>query len=139
MPDTNQKNKVEFGLENVYFAKATLEQTDGTITYDKPVKWPGAVELSLEPSGDLIKFKADNIDYVHGVTTTAFAFTSLLTIPVFNQMWVYILAVRQSQHVSADCRLAGGRSITSLPWLRDRGAQWRFVLSRRGVLAACGL
>ncbi|MFB8675737.1 major tail protein [Enterococcus gallinarum] len=63
MPDTNQKNKVEFGLENVYFAKATLEQTDGTITYDKPVKWPGAVELSLEPSGDLIKFKADNIDY----------------------------------------------------------------------------
>ena len=29
---------------------------------------------------------------VHGVTTTAFAFTSLLTIPVFNQMWVYAVS-----------------------------------------------
>ncbi|MDU4039207.1 MAG: glucose PTS transporter subunit IIA [Bifidobacterium dentium] len=30
---------------------------------------------------------------VHGVTTTAFAFTSLLTIPVFNQMWVYAVSI----------------------------------------------
>ncbi|KAA8816236.1 PTS beta-glucoside transporter subunit EIIBCA [Bifidobacterium callitrichos] len=30
---------------------------------------------------------------VHGVTTTAFAFTSLLTIPVFDQMWVYAIAI----------------------------------------------
>lgn len=63
MPDTTQKNKVEFGLENVHYAKATLDLTTGEMTYDTPVKWPGAVELSLEPSGDLIKFKADNIDY----------------------------------------------------------------------------
>lgn len=63
MPETNQKNQVEFGLENVYFAKAILDLTTGEITYDTPVKWPGAVELSLDPSGDLIKFKADNIDY----------------------------------------------------------------------------
>lgn len=30
---------------------------------------------------------------VRGVTTSAFAFTSLLTIPVFNQMWVYGISI----------------------------------------------
>ena len=30
---------------------------------------------------------------VRGVTTTAFAFTSLLTIPVFDQMWVYGVSI----------------------------------------------
>lgn len=60
---TVTENKVEFGLENVYFAKATTDLGTGIITYDSPVKWPGAVEISLEASGDLIKFKADNIDY----------------------------------------------------------------------------
>uniref|UniRef100_UPI00359C989B major tail protein n=1 Tax=Lactococcus garvieae TaxID=1363 RepID=UPI00359C989B len=58
-----EKNKVEFGLENVYYAKANLDLISGEIVYDTPKKWPGAVELSLEASGDLIKFKADNIDY----------------------------------------------------------------------------
>ena len=33
---------------------------------------------------------------VHGVTTSAFAFTSLLTIPVFNQMWVYAVSIAVS-------------------------------------------
>ena len=33
---------------------------------------------------------------VPGVTTTAFAFTSLLTIPVFNQMWVYAVSIAVS-------------------------------------------
>ena len=33
---------------------------------------------------------------VHGVTTTAFAFTSLLTIPVFDQMWVYAVSIAVS-------------------------------------------
>ena len=58
-----EKNKVEFGLENVYFARATTDLLSGATTYEKPIRWPGAVELSLEASGDLIKFKADNIDY----------------------------------------------------------------------------
>ncbi|NEG69616.1 glucose PTS transporter subunit IIA [Bifidobacterium choloepi] len=30
---------------------------------------------------------------VHGVTTTAFAFTSLLTIPIFDRMWVYAISI----------------------------------------------
>ena len=38
---------------------------------------------------------------VRGVTTTAFAFTSLLTIPVFNQMWVYAISIAIAFAVSA--------------------------------------
>lgn len=34
-----------------------------------------------------------NGESVRGVTTTAFAFTSLLTIPVFDQMWVYAVSI----------------------------------------------
>lgn len=30
---------------------------------------------------------------IHGVTTTAFAFSSLLTIPVFNRAWVYAISI----------------------------------------------
>ena len=38
---------------------------------------------SVLPSGQMVR----------GVTTTAFAFSSLLTIPVFNRMWVYALSI----------------------------------------------
>ena len=37
---------------------------------------------------------------VRGVTTNAFAFTSLLTIPVFSQMWVYAVSIAVSFFVS---------------------------------------
>ncbi|KFI72269.1 glucose-specific II BC [Bifidobacterium minimum] len=37
---------------------------------------------------------------VKGVTTTAFASTSLLTIPVFDQMWVYAIAIAVAFFVS---------------------------------------
>ncbi|KFI68377.1 glucose PTS transporter subunit IIA [Bifidobacterium magnum] len=37
---------------------------------------------------------------VRGVTTTAFAFTSLLTIPVFDQMWVYAISIAVAFFVS---------------------------------------
>lgn len=54
-------NKVTFGLKNVHYA--TFEETDGVITYDAPVKFPGAVELSLEPRGDMTEFYADDMLY----------------------------------------------------------------------------
>ncbi|MFC2626293.1 MAG: glucose PTS transporter subunit IIA [Parascardovia denticolens] len=38
---------------------------------------------------------------VRGVTTGVFAFTSLLTIPVFNQMWVYAVSILVAFCVSA--------------------------------------
>lgn len=54
-------NKVNFGLTNVHYAPYTV--TDGDITYETPVKLPGAVELSLEPRGDMVEFYADNMLY----------------------------------------------------------------------------
>ena len=39
-------------------------------------------------------------ELVRGVTTNAFAFTSLLTIPVFSQMWVYAVSIAVSFIVS---------------------------------------
>jgi phi13 family phage major tail protein len=54
-------NKVNFGLRNVHYA--TYTETDGVITYDAPVAIPGAVELSLEPRGDMIEFYADDMLY----------------------------------------------------------------------------
>lgn len=54
-------NKVTFGLTNVHYA--TYTETDGVITYDAPVRIPGAVEISLDPRGDMVEFYADNMLY----------------------------------------------------------------------------
>lgn len=54
------KNKVLYGIENVHAAVLT-ENTDGSITYGKPFKVPGATGFSPDPQGDEVKFHADNI------------------------------------------------------------------------------
>ena len=54
-------NKVTFGLKNVHYA--VLENDDGEVTYQEPIPVPGAVELALEPRGDLFEFYADNLTY----------------------------------------------------------------------------
>ncbi|PJM79418.1 glucose PTS transporter subunit IIA [Bifidobacterium scaligerum] len=59
---------------------------------------------------------------IRGVTTTAFAFSSLLTIPVFNRTWVYAIsiavafAVAMTLTVAFDYRLSqgeGGQTVRS--------------------------
>ena len=52
-------NKVNFGLENVYYAKATDDGT-GALTYGTPVAIKGAVDLNLDQSGDMTPWYADN-------------------------------------------------------------------------------
>ena len=59
---TQEKNKIEFGLENVHWAPITKIDATG-VTYGTPQPLPGAVELTLEPKGDLMEFEADNITY----------------------------------------------------------------------------
>jgi phi13 family phage major tail protein len=54
-------NKVEYGLKNVHYAPYTV--LDGVITYETPVKVPGAVSLSLTPRGEMVEFYADNMLY----------------------------------------------------------------------------
>jgi len=55
-------NKVKYGLSNVHYAVATITST-GSTTYGTVKPIPGAVNLSLDPSGDLEPFYADNIKY----------------------------------------------------------------------------
>jgi len=59
--------KVFYGLSNVHYALLTesIDPETGvvTTTYGTPKLWPGAVNITLDPSGDPIIFSADNTAY----------------------------------------------------------------------------
>lgn len=78
-------NKVKFGLKNVHFAVAHIGTT-GAATYDTPVAWPGAVELSLDAEGETSKFYADNIAYAQFAANAGYSgsFTSALIPETFK-------------------------------------------------------
>lgn len=61
MPE-NKENKVTFGLKNAHFAVIENE-TEDSVTYGTPIRIPGAVEISLEPRGEMTEFYADDILY----------------------------------------------------------------------------
>lgn len=63
-------NKVQFGLKNCYYAKATISGT--SITYATPVAIPGAVNLNLAAQGENTKFFADDGVYFTSATATGF-------------------------------------------------------------------
>lgn len=62
--------KVKFGLSNVHIAPFSVE--DGAIIYGTPVHVPGAVSISLDPSGDNTDFFADNIKYFSSSTNQGY-------------------------------------------------------------------
>lgn len=64
---SNDAKKVFYGLSNVYYAMLTESVDPKTnkivSTYGTPKRWPGAVSIQLDPSGDPIVFPADNSAY----------------------------------------------------------------------------
>lgn len=56
------KNKVKFGLKNVYYALLTVSE-EGAVSFGAPVPIPGAVSMSLSPQGETETFYADDIAY----------------------------------------------------------------------------
>ncbi|MCQ2549918.1 MAG: phage tail protein [Lachnospiraceae bacterium] len=63
--------KVKFGLKNCHYAKATIKE-DGTATYGSPKRLPGAVSITLDPSGDASVFNADDIVYFTAPGSTGY-------------------------------------------------------------------
>lgn len=61
------EGKVVYGLSNVHYAllTETVDPQTGVITssYDTPKIWPGAVNITLDPSGNPVVFSADNTAY----------------------------------------------------------------------------
>ncbi len=66
-------NKVKYGLKNVFFAIAEIDEATNTATYGTPKRWLGGVSLSLEAQGDTTKFRADNIDYWVGASNNGYS------------------------------------------------------------------
>ncbi len=57
------ENKVEYGLRNAHYSIVNVDEVTNAVTFGKPERLPGAVTLTMNASGDLIRFKADDIDY----------------------------------------------------------------------------
>lgn len=60
-------NKVHFNIKNVHYAVL-----DSTSEYGTPVAIPGAVSLSVDPTGDESTFYADGIEYYKSYGSTGY-------------------------------------------------------------------
>lgn len=63
-------NKIKYNLKNAHYAIMTNE--NGAITYEKPVKIPGSVSISLAAQGGIKKFYADGIVYYQSTSNSGY-------------------------------------------------------------------
>lgn len=56
------KNKIKYNLKNVHFAPHVVGE-NGAITFEKPIRIPGAVSMTLDAQGEISRFYADGIEY----------------------------------------------------------------------------
>ena len=63
-------NKVKFGLKNVHYAVVTEVGT--TVSYGTPKHIPGAVNLTLDPTGESVQFYADDSVYYEENTNNGY-------------------------------------------------------------------
>lgn len=75
------ENKVRFGLKNVHTHDITVGE-DGTATIGAGVPRPGAVNLKLDPEGELTPFYADDTTYF--VTSSNNGYTGDLEMAVIQ-------------------------------------------------------
>lgn len=86
-------NKVEFGLSNVHFALLDIDDI-GTITYGVPHKIPGAVNMTLEPSGSVTPFYADNVVYYQATANQGY--TGSLEMALFDE-WFHMNVLKDTK------------------------------------------
>lgn len=70
MSDTN---KVHYDLTNVHVAPLTLDLEAGTYTFGDPKRLPGAISMDLAAQGDIVKLRADAMDYYTSYSNNGYA------------------------------------------------------------------
>lgn len=56
-------NKVHYDLTNVYVAPLTIDLDAGTVSFGTPERMHGAISMDLAAQGDVIRLRADAMDY----------------------------------------------------------------------------
>lgn len=59
----NADNKVHYAFTNVYIALMNVDLEAGTVTFGPPKRLLGAKSMDLSAQGDVIKLRADAMDY----------------------------------------------------------------------------
>lgn len=60
---SNADNKVHYDLTNVHVAPLTFDLDAGSVSFGTPKRLPGAISMDLAAQGDVVRLRADAMDY----------------------------------------------------------------------------